>query len=178
MAASINRKEMLSNTHHAMNRPSHIQKGLVSADLKNPSHATVERSDLAAAILLDSLISEAYADRGPGQISRLQWSLLRCLARTYPKEKTPTWLARFVGVSLSPVSRALNSLHNRGLIERCKCHVDSRQINIKLTEVGCETLKSDPLGALARSISKLPKEQRLNLKQSIQSISVRRTTGE
>lgn len=131
-----------------------------------------DRSDLAAAILIDKLLNDAYVDKGPGHISRLQWSILRCLARATPEEKTPTWIARFVGLTLAPVTRALESLSRRGLILRSKNAADGRQTTVTLTDSGRKILERDPLGSLAALIAKLPEEQRSQFKQILQSISI------
>lgn len=133
---------------------------------------TGDRGDLAAAILIDKLLNDAYVDKGPGHISRLQWSILRCLARATPEQKTPTWIARFVGLTLAPVTRALESLNRRGLILRTKNSADGRQTTVALTESGRQILDKDPLKSLAALISRLPDEQRHQFKQTLQSISI------
>ncbi|MBO6510338.1 MAG: winged helix DNA-binding protein [Roseibium sp.] len=131
-----------------------------------------DRSDLAAAILIDKLLNDAYVDRAPGHISRLQWSILRCLSRATPEEKTPTWIARFVGLTLAPVTRALESLSRRGLITRKKSLADGRQTTVSLTESGKQILDRDPLGSLAALISKLPDDKKSQFKQILQLISI------
>ncbi len=133
---------------------------------------TGDRSDLAAAILIDKLLNDAYVDRGPGQISRLQWSILRCLARATPEQKTPTWIARFVGLTLAPVTRALDSLNRRGLIVRTKSASDGRQTTVSLTGSGRQILDLDPLKSLAALISRLPEDQKNQFKQTLQTISI------
>ncbi|WP_421981859.1 MarR family transcriptional regulator [Roseibium sp.] len=122
--------------------------------------------------MIDKLLNDAYVDRGPGQISRLQWSILRCLARATPEQKTPTWIARFVGLTLAPVTRALDSLNRRGLIVRTKSASDGRQTTVSLTGSGRQILDLDPLKSLAALISRLPEDQKNQFKQTLQTISI------
>ena len=54
-------------------------------------------------------------------------------------------LARQTGLSLSRVSRIVDSLESRGLVERQACPSDARAINAQLTEQGEERLHAAEL---------------------------------
>lgn len=131
-----------------------------------------DRSDFAAALLIEKLAHDAYTERAPGAISRLQWAIMRCLTRGDPKEKTPTWISNFVGVTLAPVSRALHSLEARAYVTLARSVEDARQTVVALTAAGRAALEEDPLIPLAQSIARLPDEERSYLKDALQQIGV------
>lgn len=131
-----------------------------------------DRSDFAAAVLIEKLAYDAYPERAPGAITRLQWSILRCLSRGEPREKTPTWIANFAGVTPAPASRAIHSLEGRKLVELARSAEDARQTVVTLTAAGEEMLKNDPLMDLAQSIARLPLEDRANFKDALLRIGV------
>lgn len=136
-----------------------------------------DRSDLAAALLIERMVRDAYPDRTPGAISALQWSILRGLARTEPQEKTPSWLAGFVGVTAAPISRALQSLERRGLIRTLRSASDARQTVVRLTENGESALANDPIRAISRRIGRLPEADRVAFKELLRKLMLDNREG-
>ena len=55
---------------------------------------------------------------------------------------TMTELARIAGLSRSRLSHALDSLEERGWVERTSCHRDKRTLSATLTPAGREVLRS------------------------------------
>lgn len=133
---------------------------------------TPDRRDIAAAVLLEKLVADCYQDRAPGSVSRLQWSILRCLGRAEPAEKTSGWIARYVGVTAAPTSRAIRALEEHGLVTLSRSAQDGRQLIVELSDAGQEALSRDPLLRLAGSISKLGETDRISLQRIVQILGL------
>lgn len=67
-------------------------------------------------------------------LTALQWAPLMLVA--YNKAKTAAELSRSSGVETSTMTRMLDRLETKGLIERRRCEKDRRVIYIALTEEG------------------------------------------
>src|SRR5579872_7497024 len=68
--------------------------------------------------------------------------LLARLASAPDRRLRLSVLAAEAGLSLSRVSRIVDALEDRGLIERQPCHADARAINAQLTAAGLELARA------------------------------------
>ena len=130
------------------------------------------KAEVAAAVLIEQMIRDAYSDRAPGQMRPLQWSILRCLARTDPAVKSQSWIARFLGITAAPVSRAVHTLERRGLVVLRRRPEDARQTEVVLTDEGHATLGEDPILKIARRFSRLDEEDKIRLKKLIAALAL------
>ena len=130
------------------------------------------KAEVAAAVLIEQMIRDAYSDRAPGQMRPLQWSILRCLARSEPTVKTQSWIARFLGITAAPVSRAVHTLERRGLVTLRRRPEDARQTEVVLTDEGITTLGDDPILKIARRFARLSEEDKKRLKRLIAALAL------
>lgn len=128
------------------------------------------RSDLAAALLVERLVRDAYSDRGPGSITPLQWALLRALGRARDSAYTQSWLARFVGVTAAPASRSLRALERHGAVESKRDPQDGRQVLVSLTPRGRELLEEDPILAISARIARLDDAEKVAFRGALQHL--------
>ncbi|MEM6374932.1 MAG: MarR family transcriptional regulator [Pseudomonadota bacterium] len=115
---------------------------------------------LATAILLETLVRSAYADRRSGSVQPLQWSILRYLRQTAPDPRSLQAIARYVGVTAAPASRAVDTLNKRGFLTKKRNPDNARSVSIAITSQGLELLENDPLFAIGEQIRQLPAEER------------------
>ncbi|MEM9912081.1 MAG: MarR family transcriptional regulator [Pseudomonadota bacterium] len=118
--------------------------------------AIIVEKNLAAAILLESMIRSAYADTRSSDVQPLQWSIMRYLAQANGKPCTLHSIARYVGVTAAPASRAVETLHKRGLISKRRDPDNARAVAVTITSPGIALLASDPLLPIAVRLQKLP----------------------
>ena len=111
---------------------------------------------LAIASLYEQTGRAVYDQRGPAGLQPAQWSSLRYFGRAGSEARTVTGLAKFLGVTLAPASRAAASLEKRGLIASRRNPMDARSSLFDLTTLGREHLQNDPLNRFAEALSKLP----------------------
>jgi len=131
-----------------------------------------DRSDLATALLMERLVREAYLDRGPGSVTPLQWAILRAISRAAPKPSTHGWIARFVGVTAGPVSRAIRALERHGAVATHRDAQDGRQVIVELTEIGREFLDNDPILAICGRLNRLGSDEKVAFRRALQHLFV------
>lgn len=131
-----------------------------------------DRSDLAAALLMERLVREAYTDRGPGSVTPLQWAILRTIGRIDPGPCPQGWVARYVGVTAAPVSRAIRALERHGAVTTQRDADDKRQINVSLTPAGKDLLADDPIMAITARIQRLDPDQKVAFRRALQHLFV------
>ena len=96
-------------------------------------------SELAAAVLLERLIRDSYGPRRSSDIQPLQWAILRHLERCGAERTNLSAVTQGVGLTLSPVSRAVSTLADRGLVKRVSNPENAREVLVTLTPLGHET---------------------------------------
>lgn len=111
---------------------------------------------LGIAILLEEAVRSAYKARSSKDIQPLQWSILRYLGLTPQDGRDLASVANYAGVTPAPVSRAVQTLEARGLIEKQRSREDRRAVSIRITAKGLATLGSDPLLQIAYKLRQLP----------------------
>jgi DNA-binding MarR family transcriptional regulator len=122
--------------------------------------AVPDRAAMASAQLLEQLIRLVYPERGPHDMHPGQWAALRYLSRANPEASTVAGLARFLGVTLGPASRAASALTRKGLVTGTRDPKDRRSIRLTLTEAGTALIRQDPLQRLGNLVATLPQGQR------------------
>ncbi len=107
------------------------------------------KSETAAALLIEKIARTMYRDRAPGDTQPLQWSILRALHRAEPQDRTVAWIARYLGLTHAPVSRAVSTLVDRGLVRAAPGRHGGRARRLELTEAGRHKLQEDPIRDVA-----------------------------
>jgi DNA-binding MarR family transcriptional regulator len=74
-------------------------------------------------------------------ISSQQYNVLRILRGQYPKAATVNLISERMIDRQSNVSRLIDKLETKGLVERNSCENDRRQVDIKITSVGLDLLE-------------------------------------
>lgn len=114
-----------------------------------------QRQLLGLASLYEQVARAIYEERGPNVIQPGQWSALRYFGRAGQGARNVTGLARFLGVTLGPASRAVGALDRRGLINLRPNPDDGRSQLVDLTQDGQRQLKIDPLKRFAGALGTL-----------------------
>lgn len=119
-----------------------------------------DRAAMASALLLEQLIRLVYPERGPQDMHPGQWAALRYLSRTNAEASTVAGLARYLGITLGPASRAVSALARKGLVQGERDAKDKRSVRLSLTDAGTDLIGRDPLLRLGELIDTLPQDQR------------------
>ncbi len=130
------------------------------------------RSDLAAALLMEKIVRETYASARSSDIQPLQWSILRYIERTPVKDCAVSRIADYLGLTHAPVVRAAKTLVKRGLINQRPNPIDARSNVLSLTDLGYETLATDPILVVVDRLKRLPEGEREVFKRLIRSLSI------
>lgn len=104
------------------------------------------------ASLYEQVARSVYEERGPKAIHPVQWSALRYFQRASSQAGTVSGLAKFLGVTSGPASRAVASLVKRGLIEPRPHPEDRRSMLYRLTATGQQAMTNDPINRLANAL--------------------------
>lgn len=107
---------------------------------------------LEAARLIDRLERLARLGEHARGLNPAQWDVLRYLARANRFSRTPAALAGYLGSTRGTVSRTIASLEAKGHVSREASASDGRSVVLALTLRGQQTLRRDPLFAVARDI--------------------------
>lgn len=129
--------------------------------------------DIAVANLLEQTARAIYDRRGPMEIHPGQWAALRFFARANRAASTVAGLARYLGVTAAPASRAVTALRRQGLVTTEKNANDRRSSTVILTEQGQALLAEDPMHRLARAITGLEPAERALLGRLLAELSDR-----
>lgn len=128
------------------------------------------RGDMAAALLIERLVRDAYSDRAPGSVTPLQWAILRTVKRARPDNCSQNWIARFVGVTAAPANRAIKALQRHGAVTISRDHNDSRKTIISLTAEGEVMLQDDPIHSITRKLAKLDAHKKVEFRNILQQL--------
>jgi DNA-binding MarR family transcriptional regulator len=131
-----------------------------------------DRSGLGLAILLEQTVRLVYPERSPHDMHPGQWAALRYLSRANRDARTVAGLARFLGVTQGPASRAVSALERKGLVEGLRDPKDRRTIRLSLTKTGEDLLADDPIHAVAAALAALPAEQAAALRETVGDLFV------
>lgn len=126
-----------------------------------------DKSLVASVVLLERFIRDIYVDNHSSAIQPLQWSIMRYLARMPDDRCEVRWIARFLGLTRAPVSRAVATLERRDMVSQTISSQDARTKTISLTKLGGETLATDPIFEAVERIRVLSE---IDLAQFVNSI--------
>lgn len=131
-----------------------------------------ERSDLAAALLIERLVRESYTERAPGAVTPLQWAILRAVKRTGNKGCTQNWIANFVGVTPAPVNRAIKALQRNETVNVGRDASDGRKTVITLTPQGLAMLDKDPIFSITARLNRLDSAEKRAFRNTLQQLFI------
>lgn len=129
-----------------------------------------QRRLVALAVLLEQTVRQIYPERSPQAMHPGQWAALRYLARANREAATVAGLARYLGVTLAPASRAISALIRKGLVKGEPDTRDRRIVRLSLTEEGKKLVAQDPILRVAEIIGDLPQETQMNLTGTLEHI--------
>ncbi len=101
----------------------------------------------------------------PYDLTVQQFNILRILRGQFPKPASIKLLKQRMIDKMSDVSRLVEKLRVKGLVERSTCSNDRRNVDVKITEEGLELLSKFDLidDALQNSITNLSEPEIENL---------------
>ena len=127
--------------------------------------------EYAAALLVERLIHDTYPDKQPASMKPLQWSILRYLKSVEDRAVDLSTIARYLGRTNAPISRAVSTLCERGLLTKRNLP-GSAAVAISLTKEGVAQLERDPMHSLASWIAELPSSECEVFLKSIRKIAM------
>lgn len=130
------------------------------------------KTELAAALLMEHLVRSAYPEKRSSSVQPLQWSILRYLRSAGDEGQSLSTIARYVGVTAAPVSRAVTTLEKRGLVTKEAGPINARAVSIEITQKGLALLVDDPMLQLARRLKQLPLEDRRAFIGTLRALTV------
>lgn len=133
-------------------------------------NGTPQRNLVALAILLEQTVRQIYPERSPQAMHPGQWAALRYLARANREASTVAGLARYLGVTLAPASRAISALTRKGFVKGEPDTRDRRIIRLSLTPEGQALVDQDPILRLAEIMGELPGEKQSDLASTLEHI--------
>jgi DNA-binding MarR family transcriptional regulator len=117
------------------------------------------RFALSLAVLLEQVARNIYPERAPTDMHPGQWAALRYFARANKEACTVAGLARYLGVTAGPSSRAITALERKGLVVETADPRDRRVRRIQVSAAGHDLLQADPILRAAALLSELPSGQ-------------------
>lgn len=135
------------------------------------------RGHMALAILLEQAVRLIYPERSPQAMHPGQWAALRYLARTNREAATVAGLARYLGVTLAPASRAAAALVRKGYVRGEPDERDRRVVRLSLTAEGLTLLGGDPIRRLADAVSQLPDDRQRELAAILEHLFAQLSPG-
>ena len=129
-------------------------------------------SDIRAAELLERAVRAVYSLRGPGEMHQGQWAVLRFLAKAPETDRNVQGVARHLGVTAGPASRAIASLERKKLIASRPMRDDQRKRELRVRAAGRLLLESDPLLKLCAAIDGLGEARREAFVKSLAQIAL------
>ncbi len=105
-----------------------------------------------------------------GGLTSAQWVALRYFSEASPFNRTMASLARFQGLSVTPIGRTVRNLIERGYVERFPNPRSKRADLIILTDEGKRKLTEDPYRQLIGIMSKIPPGDRTATAKTIKTV--------
>jgi SspJ family small acid-soluble spore protein len=104
---------------------------------------------MGLAVMLEQTMRMVYPERSPQDMHPGQWAALRFLARANKDARTVLGLARYLGITQGPASRAVAALERKSLLTGVRDSKDRRVVRLALTDAGEALLAQDPIQRLA-----------------------------
>ena len=127
---------------------------------------------VAAALLMERTVRQVYEDRTSSAVQPLQWAILRFLQSRPTSDARVATIAKYLGTTHAPISRAISTLTNRGLVAKVDGDGSSRTAPLVLTEKGRQTLTYDPILQVAKKIAALPDRERKLFEQVLMALAM------
>jgi DNA-binding MarR family transcriptional regulator len=105
-----------------------------------------------------------------GGLNPVQWEALRYLQRCNVLSHSPGAMARYLGSTKGTTSQTIISLEGKGLIAKQVSALDSRGVDLRLTETGVAKLTEDPLAALEGDIVALSDKTQRRLGRALDAM--------
>jgi DNA-binding MarR family transcriptional regulator len=124
-----------------------------------------------AGLLSVSLVKSLGRKLAPSNITPVEWAILEVCGRG--EANTPTGLSRLIPVDQAAISRQLDKLKAKGLIQRRRSVRDRRSVRVELTQAGRELVVTlTPLVEAnnAKHWGGMPEEEQAALINSIQTM--------
>ena len=106
---------------------------------RNNPYMKMVVSILKAGRIIDYKVSETLKEFG---ITHIQFNILRILEAEYPKKLSLGEVKKGLLFQTSDVSRLIDRLVNRELIDRAFCPENRRKLEISITEKGLTVIKN------------------------------------
>ena len=87
-------------------------------------------------LLSSALVKSLGRELAPFDVSPVEWAILEVCERG--EANTPTGLARIIPVDQAAISRQLDKLKAKGLIQRRRSSRDRRSVRVEMTQAGRE----------------------------------------
>lgn len=126
----------------------------------------------ATALLIEKIARNMYQNRAPGEMLPLQWSILRSFERSEAGISTVSWIAKHLGLTHAPISRAVSTLVGRDLIAARPDSTDGRKTNLCLTDKGREVLLSDPILVIATLLDRVDESDYAGLSRALEALLI------
>ena len=136
-----------------------------------------EKRLVASIVLLERFVRDIYPAKHSSAIQPLQWSIMRYLVRMPADRCEVRWIAQFLALTRAPVTRAVATLEHRNLISQTTSGNDARTKTITLTNIGVETLATDPILEAAERIRVLPANDLAHFVNSVRSLALNSGNG-
>ena len=127
---------------------------------------------IASVVLLERFVRDIYPAKQSSAIQPLQWSILRYLVRMPSERCEVRWIARFLGLTRAPITRAIATLEARNLVTQKASSEDARTNTITLTKDGIEALAKDPIVEAAERLRILPEIDQVQFMKSVRSLAL------
>ena len=127
---------------------------------------------IASIILLERFVRDIYPSRESSAIQPLQWSIIRYLARMPADQSEVRVIAKFLGLTRAPVTRAVAKLESRDLVCQRSNADDARTKTIYLTASGKTALEYDPVIDAVARVRTLPVDMQREFINSVRSIAL------
>lgn len=132
---------------------------------------------MASVVLLERFVRDIYPSRQSSSVQPLQWSILRYLDRMPTDRCEVRYIAKFLGLTRAPVTRALATLATRNFVTHDISPDDARNKTFKLTELGRAQLARDPIILAAERIRTLPEDEQEQFIRAIRTIALNTEGG-
>lgn len=105
------------------------------------------------------------------ELTAVQWTAMRFLARANRLSRTPSAFASFHATTRGTASQIIKSLMLKGYLVRCEAVDDRRSVRLDLTSSGKSIMIDDPLRNLTDAINKLEVRLRTALRQALPALA-------
>ncbi|MCP4456661.1 MAG: MarR family transcriptional regulator [Cytophagales bacterium] len=108
----------------------------------------------------------------PSGLTIPQYNVLRILRGQFPSPATVNLLIERMIDKSSNASRIVDKLEEKGLVDRCQCTNDRRAVDVKISQLGLELLKTldNELAILEKGMKSLSEEEAEHLNHLLDKI--------